>query len=113
MSTKFDIKKTFGINVRTARESRGLTQEHLAELIGIGVPALSNIECGKSYPQLPTFEKIVEVLEIEPYLLYINETDYNIEEAYSLFIQKAEKLKSNKYLFKRAYDFVNQLTKNL
>ena len=83
-----DIKKIFGENVKIYRELKGFSQEKLAEKIGIGVPALSNIECGKSYP--------------------LEATD-----AYNDMLKKLEKLKGNKSLFKRAYDFVVQLTQNL
>ena len=108
-----DIKNIFGNNVRKAREMQGLTQEKLSELIGIGVPALSNIECGKSYPTAETIEKIVKALKVEYYLLYINEEDYDLDIAYSEVLVGIERLKSNKLIFKRVYDFVKQLTKNL
>ena len=108
-----DIKKIFGENVKVYRELKGFSQEKLAEMIGIGVPALSNIECGKSYPLEATFKELVSALDIEPYLLYVDEKDFNLEEAYNDMLVRIEKLKENKSLFKRAYDFVVQLTQNL
>lgn len=108
-----DIKKIFGNNIKRLRELKGYSQEKLAEMVGIGIPALSNIECGKSYPLETTFEKFVEVFDIEPCLLYVNEKDYNLEKAYKDMLLSIDKLKSDKVRFKMAYDFVKQLTQNL
>ncbi len=113
MKENKDLKKIFGNNVKKLRELKGFSQEKLAEMIGVGIPALSNIECGKSYPLESTFVKLIETFEIEPYLLYIDESDFDINEAYSEMISKLEKLKTNKSLFKRVYDFVTQLTCNI
>lgn len=109
-----DIKKIFGNNVKKTRELQGITQEKLAELIGIGIPALSKIECGKSYPNPITISKIIEILNIKPYLLYIEEdANFDLEKAYPEVLSRIEALKSNKKLFKRAYDFILQLTNDL
>lgn len=106
-----DIKNIFGKNVKVNRKARGFSQEKFAELLGIGTPALSRIECGKSYPTPQTIEKIIEVLNIKPSLLFICEDDINIEKAYNEIIDRIKKLKNNKKLFKVAYDFIIELTK--
>ena len=46
MKEKKQINLEIGQNVKRVRESTGLTQEHLAELIGLGVKHVSAIECG-------------------------------------------------------------------
>ena len=43
-----------------------MSQEKLAELIGIGIPALSNIECGKALPSMSVFFFMCEYLQISP-----------------------------------------------
>ena len=46
MKEKKPINFEIGQNVKQIRENAGLTQERLAELIGLGVKHLSAIECG-------------------------------------------------------------------
>ena len=60
----------FGKRLRTARESRKLTQEQLSELTGLSNNYISNIERNRSIPSLETVGKICNVLEVTPdYLL--------------------------------------------
>lgn len=106
-----DIKEIFGKNVKRTRKARGLSQEKFAELLGIGTSALSKIECGKSYPTQQTIEKIIDVLNVKPSLLFICDEDINIEEAYKDILCRIENLKNNKELFKLAYNFIIELTK--
>lgn len=65
-----DIKKLLGKRIKEIRKQKGLTQEQLAELVGIGTPNISYIECGKFAPAIDTLEKIAQVLNIEPFELY-------------------------------------------
>lgn len=105
-----NIGKYFGNNLRTFRILRGYTQEKLAELLEIETSTLSKIECGKSYPHKSTIEKIVEVLDIQPYLLYItNNDDFDIEQAHNEMLELLKELKGDKELFKRVYDFAKEL----
>ncbi len=48
------------------REEKGVSQEVLSGLAGIGRTHLSAIECGTRRPTLDTFFKICEALEIRP-----------------------------------------------
>lgn len=65
-----NIKKLLGQRIREIRKSKGLTQEELAEKIGIGTPNVSYFETGKFAPSIENFEKIVNVLQVEPYEFY-------------------------------------------
>ena len=51
MKEKKPINLEIGKNVKQVRENAGLTQECLAELIGLGVKHLSAIECGAGYAE--------------------------------------------------------------
>lgn len=105
-----DIRKSFSNNLRNFRKARGLSQEKFAELVGIENSTLSKIECGKSYPNRSTLEKIIEVLNIQPYMLYIlNENEFDLDKAYSETIVMLEELKNNQELFKLVYDFTREL----
>ena len=90
-----------------------LSQDKFAEMLGVETAALSNIECGKSCPAPQTLEKIIEVLNIEPYLLYISDDDINVEEAHKNLLIILEKLKTNKTLYRRAYDFILELSQGI
>ena len=53
-----------GNRIRDAREQKGLTQMKLAELVGMSTIAISNIEIGKSSPNLKNITVIASVLDI-------------------------------------------------
>lgn len=108
-----NINRILGQNIRTARKARKISQERFAELLGIGIPALSKIECGKSFPKPETIEKIVDVLKIEPYMLFIDPNNkFDIELAYDMILKYLDNLKQNPVLFKYVYDFIISLNKS-
>lgn len=51
------------LDLRKKREAAGMTQEQLAERVGVIRQTISNIECGLSLPSIPTAQAIAEVLE--------------------------------------------------
>lgn len=55
-----------GQNIQTIRKLEGLTQQELANQIGINLQSLSKIERGVNYPTFDTLENITEVLQITP-----------------------------------------------
>ena len=61
-----DIKELFGKKVKELRIKNGLSQEELAERIGIAERNLSKIECGKSFIRAEKIEKLSEVLSVRP-----------------------------------------------
>lgn len=65
------IKKLLGQRIKEVRKSKGITQEQLAEKVGIGTSNISYIENGKFAPTIENFEKIVQALDVEPYELYM------------------------------------------
>lgn len=60
-----EIKQLIGVRIKSLRRSKGMSQEYLAEKMGISSKYLSSIERGKENPTLDTFIKLAEVLEIE------------------------------------------------
>lgn len=73
------IKKVFGQNLRKYRKRKGFSQEKLAELVGLGQKSISPIENGSSFISMEKFEKLCEVLEVEPFQLFLtNETSGEI-----------------------------------
>lgn len=58
-------KKLLGRRIKEIRKAKCLTQEKLAEIIGIETGSLSAIESGRHFPSLITLEKIAIHFEIE------------------------------------------------
>lgn len=54
---------TVAENIKTIRKQKGLTQKQLAELIGVSVRGLQDIEYGKTQPKYKTLLKLSEVLD--------------------------------------------------
>ena len=48
------------------RKRKGLTQQELADRIGVSRPLLSGIESGRLIPRLTHVKRIAEVLEVTP-----------------------------------------------
>lgn len=59
-----DVREMIGIRIRNIRANKGLTQEALAEKMGMGPKYVSGIERGKENPTLNTFVRIAECLEV-------------------------------------------------
>lgn len=113
MEDNFDIKKLVGYNLKKLRLRHKLTQEKFAEKIGIEASNVSRIESGEQFLSTNTINNIIKTFNIEPQMLCIREKDYNIEQAYQEILVSIEKLKTNKTLFKLAYDYITELEKEL
>lgn len=51
--------------MKERREALNVTQEHLAELSGVGLRTLKSIETGKGNPTIDTLAKLADVLGLE------------------------------------------------
>jgi len=51
--------------LKDRREALNVTQEHLAELSGVGLRTLKSIETGKGNPTIDTLAKLADVLGLE------------------------------------------------
>ncbi|GAB4316210.1 MAG: helix-turn-helix transcriptional regulator [Promethearchaeota archaeon] len=51
-------------NLRALRERKGLTQQQLAELVGVTRETISIVERGRYNPSLPLAFKLARVLEV-------------------------------------------------
>ncbi|MBQ0019732.1 MAG: helix-turn-helix transcriptional regulator [Bacteroidales bacterium] len=51
--------------LKERRQTLGLSQVDLAEMAGVGIATVKNIECGKANPSIRTIESIAEVLGLE------------------------------------------------
>lgn len=67
-----DIIKVFANNVKKYRTEKGLSQEAFAEKAGLHRTYISAIEREKRSIALENVQKIANALEIDTYLLFIN-----------------------------------------
>lgn len=56
---------TTGENIRTIRKQKGISQQKLADLSGIGIASIQRIEYGQFTPKKETVHKIAKALEVE------------------------------------------------
>lgn len=63
----------FGINIKNYRKNRKISQEKLAEAVGISSQYVSNIECGVSFPSVTKIQAIADVLNVPAYMLFLPE----------------------------------------
>lgn len=66
-----DIIKVFGTNVRKYRQALGLSQEAFADKCVLHRTYISSIECFRRSISLENIQRIADALDIEPYLLFI------------------------------------------
>ena len=59
-----DIKKQLGKRIKELRQSKNISQENVAEFLGINPSNYSRIETGTSYPRPENLEKICEILSV-------------------------------------------------
>jgi len=102
-----DLKKFLGKRIQETRKARKLTQERVAELIGIETTSLSNIENGKYYPTSENLEKILKVLNITAEELFHVEEKKSAEETLNEIIQI---LKSNPSKLNEIYKIVKAIS---
>jgi transcriptional regulator with XRE-family HTH domain len=58
------VKKLLGERIRELRKAKGLTQEQLAELVGVEPRHISRVEGGYSSPSIERLARIAEILEV-------------------------------------------------
>ena len=59
------LLKKFGKNVKLERIKKDLTREQLAEIMGVSVNYLSNIELGKAYMSLAKVLELAQFLQTD------------------------------------------------
>jgi transcriptional regulator with XRE-family HTH domain len=63
------LQALLGTNVRLARKAIALTQEDLADQIGVAQDYVSKLESGQKNPELATLLKLSSALKVEPHQL--------------------------------------------
>jgi transcriptional regulator with XRE-family HTH domain len=73
LRAKGRLHRAFCKNVKERRLQLGLTQQEVADAMGITHPAYCVLESGKASPTLTTIERVAAVLKISPVLLFAAE----------------------------------------
>lgn len=78
-----NTKELLGLKIKEHRKKCKITQEKLAEKIGVDNGYISKIEVGQNFPSISTLEKIANTLNIELYEFFqytsIKEADFKAE----------------------------------
>ena len=61
-----NVKKILGSNIKKYRKNADMTQEELAERVGISSKHLSRIEIGSTFPSSTLIEKLCSTLNVSP-----------------------------------------------
>jgi transcriptional regulator with XRE-family HTH domain len=69
------LKQIFIRNMKEFRKKEGLSQMKLAEYCDTAPSYIGDIEIGRRFPSMELIEKIAEILRIEPYHFFKNQTD--------------------------------------
>lgn len=64
------IRHTFIQNLKFYRKQEGITQEKLAELIGMSTSYIGDMEARERFPSAETIDKIAEALNLRPSELF-------------------------------------------
>ncbi len=88
-----NTKELLGLRVKEFRKQKKLTQEKLAEIIGVDNGYISKLEVGQNFPSITTLEKIADVLEVELYELfrYTNSKSKDFKEEINTIYDKLNK----------------------
>lgn len=97
-----NIKKHLGKRLQEIRKCKKLTQEQVAEFVGIETSSISNIENGKYYPSAENLDKIMKILDTQPSEVFAFESSVCEENAID---EMLECIKKDKKLAKLIYRF--------
>lgn len=64
------IRHTFIQNLKFYRKQAGLTQEKLAEKIGMSTAYIGDMEARERFPSAETIDKIADALNVRPSILF-------------------------------------------
>lgn len=71
------VNNQFGRVIKEKRKKLGYTQEALAEMVGRSTGQIGQIERGEDYPSVEVLIKLIDVLSIDPRLLFTNQAVTN------------------------------------
>lgn len=82
------IKRAVGKRIKIVRQRSGLTQDQLAEHVGLSPKYISGIERGVENPTMDILLRVAKALEVEPYDLFLFGESEESEKALRKGIEK-------------------------
>lgn len=89
-----EIRRIFAKNLKAYRKKQNLSQMELASKAGITTNFVNDIENGKKWISPSTLSKFCEVLEIEPYKLFL-EVDFEDKSSSKIINQFCSELSND------------------
>ena len=83
--------------IRKRRKELGMTQEEMADFLGVSIPAVSKWENGSALPDITLLSPIARLLEISLDRLLSFRPELDSEQIIRITVQTEEKLKTEKY----------------
>ena len=83
-----DIKRAVGKRIKIVRQRNGLTQDQLAEQVGLSSKYISGIERGVENPTMDILLRVAKMLGVEPYDLFLFGESEESEKALRKGIEK-------------------------
>ena len=99
------IQEMFIQNVRFYRSQAGYSQLTFSEKIGLSQNYMNAIENGKNFPSLDVIQKIVDVLNLLPYQMFLETPQPQNKTQKNEVIQLATELKQK--VVKQVDDFIS------
>ena len=96
---------TFCTRLKEARIGAGLTQQQMAEALGIAKSTLSGYENGTSEPSINMISQIIKILGVDANYLWQDSADFTMKVSF-FEIQMVERYRSLDDHGKRMVDFV-------
>lgn len=106
---KSNLNKQIGKRIQYLRKQRGLSQEQLAEALGIATTSLSYIETGRGFMTLATLENLSMILKVEPYEIFQFTALQTEKEMYESILNKVDLIKNDSEKLKIAYTILKQI----
>ena len=102
--------KQFGKKVKYYRKLKNFSQEQLAEKLEIAPTTMSNIETGKGFVSGDTLQKLISILDIKLYDLFIFGDIESSDIIYKKILNnlKSDKIKSNPRLLMLLYELTEE-----
>lgn len=101
-------QKELGLKIKRLRAKHGLTQEQLAEKMGIATRTLCGIENGENFVKAETMEKICKIFDITSFELFAFDHVKPQDELIEEIIQDVKNL-NNRIKIETAYKFIKAL----
>ena len=85
-----DLNQIFVLNLKKWRKAAGISQKKLAEKCEAAHSYIRQLESGVGHPSFAFIAKIAEALEIEPYLLFYDESSQTNHSARAKYAESVQ-----------------------